>query len=119
MNTEQIASIALDALDELKGQQISVLDVRGKTDVTDQMIICTGTSIRHVKALANSVSSRCKEAGSPPLGSEGEGQGDWLLIDLHDVVVHIMTESTRSYYALEKLWSVPANSAGEVLEGEV
>ncbi len=106
MNTEQLTSLARQALDDLKGLDISVLDVREKTSVTDTMVICTGSSVRHVKSLANEVIVNSKQAGFTPLGSEGEDQGDWVLVDLGDVVVHVMTEKTRNFYSLEKLWSI-------------
>lgn len=117
MNTEQLTDLVRTALDDLKGIDITVLDVHQKTSVTDAMVICTGTSVRHVKSLANEVLVKAKEAGVEPLGCEGEAQGDWVLIDLADVVVHVMTEQTRSFYALEKLWSVDAgDEPNEVVE---
>ncbi len=110
MNTEQLITLVHDALDDLKGIDISALDVRDKTSFTDHMIICTGSSIRHVKALANEVLVKSKQSGVTPLGSEGEAQGDWILIDLGDVVVHVMTEKTRDFYSLEKLWSIDGDA---------
>ena len=106
MKLNDLTSLVENALDDLKGTDIAILDVRAKTSVTDMMVICTGSSIRHVKSLANEILSACKQAGIEPLGSEGEAQGNWVLVDLADVVVHIMTAQTRDFYALEKLWSV-------------
>ena len=111
MNTEQLTQLVQNALDDLKGIDIMVLDVHEKTSVTDNMVICTGSSVRHVKSLANEVMVKAKEAEVTPLGSEGESQGDWILIDLGDVVVHVMTAQTRDFYALEKLWSIDAEDA--------
>jgi ribosome-associated protein len=106
MNAEQLLAVATTALDDLKGVDVTVLDVRGKTSVTDFMVIATGNSNRHVKSLANEVVEKSKEAGMRPLGTEGEDSGDWVLVDLGDVVVHVMTTTTRDFYNIEKLWSV-------------
>lgn len=106
MSTESLQALAVDALEDLKGDDIQVLDVRGMTSITDRMIIVSGTSTRHVKALADNVALRAKQAGNPPLGVEGEQTAEWVLIDLGDVIVHVMLPETREFYALEKLWSV-------------
>lgn len=106
MNAEQLVAVATTALEEMKGVDVTVLDVHEKTSVTDFMVIATGNSNRHVKSLASEVVEKSKEAGMRPLGSEGEDQGEWVLVDLGDVVVHVMTTTTRDFYNLEKLWSV-------------
>lgn len=102
----ELAKIAVQALEDLKGQDIKVLDVQKLTTVTDTMVMCTGTSNRHVKSLAQNVWRDAKEAGFPPLGIEGEDAGEWVLVDLGGVVVHVMQAQARVHYQLEKLWTV-------------
>jgi ribosome-associated protein len=106
MQTDELKAIALQALEDLKGLDIADYDVRDMTTVTDIMIIASGTSDRHVKSLADAVVIACKKAGVPPLGVEGEQEGEWVLVDLGDVVVHVMQPRVREFYALEKLWTV-------------
>ncbi len=101
---EEIKNLAVNALEELKAVDVVVLDVRGKSNVTDFMVIASGTSSRHVKAMANNVVVEVKKAGIVPLGVEGESTSEWVLVDLVDVVVHIMLPETRDFYQLEKLW---------------
>ncbi|MBI2379623.1 MAG: ribosome silencing factor [Gammaproteobacteria bacterium] len=108
MNSEHLQSLVLDKLSDLKAQAVLALDVRKLTSIADAMIIATGTSNRHVKALADNVVEGAKEAGVPPIGVEGEKSGEWVLVDLGDVIVHIMQPETREFYQLEKLWDVPA-----------
>ena len=108
MQPEQIKDIAVHALEELKAVDIKVLDVRGKTSIADFMILASGTSDRHVKSLADSVSVEAKKAGVKPLGVEGTDVGEWVLVDLIDVIVHIMQPRIRDFYGLEKLWSMDA-----------
>ncbi len=108
MTIDELKQMSLDALDDLKAEDITVLDVRGKTTVTDWIIVATGSSSRHVKSIANSVISAAKEANRAPLGSEGEDEGEWVLVDLGDVIVHVMQRQVREYYDLESLWSVDA-----------
>jgi ribosome-associated protein len=110
MQTDELKSIARQALEDLKGVDIVEFDVRDMTTVTDVMIIASGTSDRHVKSLADAVVMACKKAGVPPLGVEGEQEGEWVLVDLGDVVVHVMQPRIREFYALEKLWSVTEES---------
>jgi len=106
MQTDELKSIARQALEDLKGVDIVEFDVRDMTTVTDVMIIASGTSDRHVKSLADAVVIACKKAGMAPLGVEGEREGEWVLVDLGDVVVHVMQPRIREFYALEKLWTV-------------
>ncbi len=104
MQNEQLVQLAVDALEDLKAKDITVIDVRGKTSVTDFMVIASGTSSRHVKSLADNVLEKAKEQGVRPLGSEGLEGGEWALLDLGDVVVHVMQVATRQFYDLERLW---------------
>lgn len=106
MQLEELKAIVVDALEELKAVDLKVLDVRQIASFTDLMIIVSGTSSRHVRALADKVIERCKAAGVRPLGLEGEREAEWILVDLGDVVVHVMSPAMRDYYNLEKLWSV-------------
>ena len=105
---KQVLNVAVDALDELKAIDLKVLDVSEMTTVTDYMVVASGGSDRQVRALADNLIKRAKETGIKPLGIEGERSGEWVLVDLSDVVVHVMNPSARETYQLEKLWSVPA-----------
>jgi ribosome-associated protein len=111
MQIEQLKQLVLDTLAELKAREVAVMDVRGKTVVTDYMILASGTSDRHVKAIAEAVAFRAKDAGEAPLGTEGVNEGEWALVDLNGVVVHVMLPKVRDYYNLERLWSAPASVA--------
>lgn len=104
MQSEQLSQLAIAALEDLKAQDITTIDVRGKTSITDFMIIASGTSSRHVNSLADNVLEKVKEQGVRPLGSEGQDGGEWVLLDLGDIVVHVMQVATRQFYDLERLW---------------
>ncbi len=106
MKALELQKLTVESLEDMKGKDIVVLDVSDRTTVTDWMIVVTGTSQRHVKSLANEVVEKSKEAGVRPLGMEGETDGNWILVDLGDVLAHVMTEDSREFYALEKLWGV-------------
>ncbi len=106
MQAEALRDRVVAALDDVKGVDVKTLDVRGRTAITDFMVIATGTSDRHVKALADNVLKDARDAGIKPLGVEGEQSGEWILLDLNDVVVHVMLREVRDFYNLEKLWSV-------------
>lgn len=114
MQAKELKLLVVDALEDIKAEDIQILDVTAMTDFTDFMIIATGKSTRQVKALANEVSVQAKAAGAVLLGMEGEDVGEWALVDLGDVIVHIMTPETRATYTLEKLWSVPAKTDANV-----
>ncbi len=113
MNAEELKSIAIAALEDLKAVDISVLDVRNMTSITDYMIVAGGTSNRHVKSLTANVIEKIKEHGVKPLGVEGEKDAQWCLVDVGDVVVHVMLPEVREFYQLEKFWSMDSASSGE------
>ena len=98
----------MNALADLKAQQVTPLDVRALTSLADVMIIASGTSTRHVRALADEVQVKAKAAGFMPVGVEGEQDGEWVLIDLAGVIVHVMLPSARTFYDLERLWTAQA-----------
>ena len=112
---EDLRQLILTALDDMKAVDIVELDVRDKTSVTDLLIIASGTSSRHVKSIASNVAIEAKKIGKKPLGVEGETQGEWVLVDLGDIVVHVMQPHVRQFYDLEKLWSFdePAEVSAE------
>ena len=104
MEIDEIQALVIEALEDVKAIDTRVLDVRGKTSVTDVMVITSGNTSRQVKALVNSVVEKAKQAGLKPIGVEGEDIGEWALVDLGDVVVHVMQPGIRAFYNLEKLW---------------
>ncbi len=105
MTMEQVRDAAIAGLEEAKAQDIKVMDVRGLTDVTDFMILATGTSSRHVNSIADRLVDYMKEQGHRPLGVEGQDEAQWVLVDLNDAIVHIMQADARVFYDLDKLWS--------------
>ena len=104
-----LQAVVLDALADMKALEVKVLDVRGLTDIADSMVIASGTSDRHVRAVAQRVVERAKEAGFRPHGVEGQQDGDWVLIDLNEMIVHVMLPRVREFYGLEKLWDITAS----------
>ena len=110
MNSEQLSDLVVEALEDVKAKDIVKLDVRDMTTVTDYMVVASGTSTRHVQALVENVIEKAAEAGHKPIGVEGEGGGEWVLLDLQDTLVHVMLPKVREFYNLEKLWSMPATS---------
>jgi len=104
--TAQLRNLVVDKLEGMKARDLCLIDVRGRTDVTDFLVIASGTSTRHVKAMAQDVVEAAKAADLPPLGLEGEREAEWVLVDLGDVVVHLMLPRTREFYGLERLWGV-------------
>lgn len=103
---ERLRALVREALDNLKANDVAEIDVRGKSSVADLLVVASGTSTRHVKSLAEEVVRKAKQAGQPPIGVEGEREAEWVLVDLGDVIVHVMLPRTREFYGLERLWSV-------------
>lgn len=108
MQTDKLIDLVHTALEDMKAKEVVDLDVRGRSSITDYMIVASGTSKRHVAAVAEEVIVKAKAAGVMPLGSEGQASADWVLVDLGDVVVHVMMPDARAFYDLERLWGVAA-----------
>lgn len=104
MQIDELLLVVQEKLDDKKALNIKTINVQGKTSVTDFMVIATGTSERHIKSLADYVVEDVKEKGITPLGVEGEVGSEWVLIDLGDIILHLMTVHSREFYQLEKLW---------------
>ena len=112
---ERLLETVHAAVEELKARDVTEIDVRGKSSVTDFMVVASGTSSRHVKSIADEVVRFAKKLDVQPLGVEGESEAEWVLVDLGDVVVHVMLPRVREFYALERLWTVgdqPPENAG-------
>ncbi len=101
----ELKEFIVDKIDDLKAKNIITFDVKEKSTITDFMVICSGTSKTHVKAIAEYIALETKNAGVPPLGVEGRDGSEWVLVDLGSVILHVMQEQTREFYQLEKLWS--------------
>jgi ribosome-associated protein len=113
--TERVSALqqaVTTALDDMKAANVKVLDVRGLTDIADTMVIASGNSDRHVRSIAERVVEKAKAIGRRPIGTEGERDGEWVLVDLQDLIVHVMLPRVREFYGLEHLWE---SSAGEAL----
>ena len=106
MNTDQLLEAIVNAIGDAKGLNISVLEVREMTVVTDYMVIVTGNSSRHVKSISRTVVQNLTDARRKPIGLEGEQFAQWILIDYGDVIVHVMDAATREFYSLESIWKV-------------
>ncbi|WP_086983307.1 ribosome silencing factor [Vibrio aphrogenes] len=104
MQLNELKNFLADKADDMKAENIITLDVKGKSSVTDYMIVCTGTSKRHVASIADNVAKEAKTVGIEPLGIDGEAEGEWVVVDLGSVMMHIMQEGPRDLYQLEKLW---------------
>ena len=115
MNSEELKDTVVDALEDIKAQDLAVLPVRHLTSLTDYMVIATGTSNRHVRSLADEVQEKVKAAGGEVIGVEGEQAGEWVLIDLGDVVVHVMQGPVREYYNIDELWGGDASRVARQL----
>lgn len=106
VTTAALRKSVIDALEELKAKDVREIDVRGKTSIADLLVIASGTSARHVKSIADEVVKFAKKTGVMPLGVEGEQEAEWVLVDLGDVIVHVMLPRIREFYGLERLWTV-------------
>lgn len=105
MLQQQLCDFLADKADDMKAENIITLDVTGKSSITDAMIICTGTSKRHVSSIAEHIAQEAKSKGLEPLGMDGEIEGEWVVLDMGDAMVHILQQEHRELYQLEKLWS--------------
>ena len=114
MKFEELKQLVITSLEDLKVSEITEVNVRDKTSMTDLMIVAIGTSNRHVKSLANNVVVEYKKTGMMPLGVEGEKDGEWVLVDLGDIIVHIMQPQVRDYYNIEKLWDINSSTIEEM-----
>ena len=106
---DQLRHLVLSALEDYKAIDIQEIDVSAQNPLTDLFVIASGSSTRHVKSMAENLVIKAKAAGCPPLGVEGQGQAEWVLVDLNDIIVHLMLPKTRAFYNLEKLWQASSN----------
>ena len=104
MQDQQLKQFAIQQLEDMKAKEITIIDVSNSSDVTDTMIICTGNSKRHVRSIAEQTALAAKKEGEAPLGIEGLEGSEWVLVDLGNIVIHVMQDETRQFYQLEKLW---------------
>ena len=104
LSTDQLQQLVVSSLEDFKATDVTVIDVSGKSALTERLVVASGNSTRHVKSMAEHLVVNAKTAGNPPLGVEGAGEGEWVLVDLNDVIVHLMLPQTRAFYNLEKLW---------------
>lgn len=104
MNHKEFIDFVVDKVDDMKARDIVVIDVSEKSTVTTTMVVCSGNSKRHVSSIAENVIVECKQTEHPPLSVEGKDVGEWVLVDLGEVVLHVMQDQTRDFYQLEKLW---------------
>ena len=109
LTTDQLQQLVVSSLDDFKAIDITVIDVSGKSPLTERLVVASGNSTRHVKSMADNLIVKAKAAGNPPLGVEGAREGEWVLVDLNDVIVHLMLPQTRAFYNLEKLWEASAD----------
>ena len=109
LTTNQLQQLVVSSLEDFKATDILVIDVSGKNPLTERMVIASGNSTRHVKSMAENLVVKTKAAGNQPLGVEGASEGEWVLVDLNDVIVHLMLPQTRAFYNLEKLWEASAS----------
>jgi len=105
-----LEGIVTAALEDMKAVNVKVMDVRGLTDIADVMVVASGNSDRHVRSIADRVVEKAKEAGFRPLGIEGAREGEWVLVDLHDIILHVMVPRVREFYSLERMWETDAST---------
>ena len=117
MDIEAMKDAVIDALEDIKGFDITVMDVRKLTSMTNYMVVASATSTRQAKAMADNVREKLKEKGFEIRGVEGEKEGEWVLVDLSDIIVHIMLPATRAYYNLEQLWGAAEQQRKAVKPG--
>lgn len=112
-----LEGIVTAALEDMKAVNVKVMDVRGLTDIADVMVVASGNSDRHVRSIADRVIEKAKESGFRPLGVEGAREGEWVLVDLQDVIVHVMLPRVREFYSLERMWEPEAPAAASAAGG--
>ena len=105
MQSKELTAFVIEKIEDIKGRDIITIDITGKANFADYMVICSGNSNRHVKSIAQSVGAECRAVGVSPLGIEGNDVGEWALVDVGDVIVHVMTDEIRDRYQLEQLWT--------------
>jgi len=115
MKINELKDLVQNSLEDMKAVDIVCIDVKGKSSMTDFLYVATGNSTRHVKSIAEMVVINVKEAGVDIMGTEGKGTSEWVLVDLNDIIVHVMLASTREFYALEKLWE-PEDATDKTVE---
>lgn len=109
LTADQLLELVVSSLEDFKANDILVIDVSGRSSLTEKLVIASGNSTRHVKSMSENLVVKAKAAGCLPLGVEGAGEGEWVLVDLNDVIVHLMLPQTRAFYNLEKLWEASAD----------
>ena len=109
MQNKQLLEFVLDKIDDLKARDIETIDVAATSSITDYMVICSGNSKKHVQSIADHAALEAKQADEPALGLEGMEEGEWVLVDFGSVILHVMQDSTRDFYQLEKLWQDAKN----------
>lgn len=109
LSFDQLQELVVTALEDFKAVDIQIIDVSGRNPLTELFVIASGSSSRHVKSMADNLIVQAKAAGCQPLGVEGQRNAEWVLVDLNDVIVHLMLPQTRAFYNLEKLWEVSSD----------
>jgi len=114
LSTDQLQQLVVSSLEDFKATDILVIDVSGRSPLTERLVIASGNSTRHVKSMAENLVVKAKTVGCTPLGVEGAREGEWVLVDLNDVIVHLMLPQTRAFYNLEKLWEASADRRSSI-----